>query len=549
MKPILALFLALAATSYAQFAVMHTNGVLVSPTNLTIPQSSVSGLSSALDSKLGTNPTLAISNTAGLQSALDGKLATNGTLAVSNVSGLQSALDGKLATNGSAAGLSGFVGTTNAETARGNLGISNTFAGQFTADFYDDFSRYSNGTQFTNGASPVIGSNYVLRSGAFINNNHLPFITNGTLTGTNTAVWYLSSELSRPVYNFGMEWTWETGKNADLAWPVIIVRPDDAWLDKLLHIVVSPLTINIDVAITNGAGGLVTIATTNFGWTFARLEPGVRHILTGEIEGNTVRVKVGGRTLEVTDSRIGEVVGRYFTYEYFGNFPSTNVANIFWHRVWANSPNMMEFSSQPFSPNLINFANGDARVTRYLTVGTNRDEYNNQLSADLPVFIDGGVKVKGRLRGFISENTYGDAPLRHFYNGASANTNTTNRTALWTRNLAENFLAEAGQRWEVTAVGSFANNTNQKRVVFQMGGGSQLDTGNITDTGEWRINALIYRTSTNTHEAFAMFQSETTTKMARWTYNFEATWILDIEASATSNNEVLLRSAWTDWYP
>ena len=82
---------------------MHTNGVVTSPTNLTIQQSNVAGLSNALAGKLGTNPTLAISNTTGLQAALDGKLSTNGTLQVSNVSGLQSALDGKLgfnATNG-----------------------------------------------------------------------------------------------------------------------------------------------------------------------------------------------------------------------------------------------------------------------------------------------------------------------------------------------------------------------------------------------------------------------------------------------------------------
>ncbi len=108
MKSFAALLIAAAASAHAQFAVMHTNGVVVSPPNLTIQQSNVAGLASALDSKLGTNPTLAISNTAGLQSALDGKLATNGTLAVSNVSGLQSALDGKLATNGSAAALTNF---------------------------------------------------------------------------------------------------------------------------------------------------------------------------------------------------------------------------------------------------------------------------------------------------------------------------------------------------------------------------------------------------------------------------------------------------------
>ena len=82
-----------------------------------------------------------------------------------------------------------------------------------------------------------------------------------------------------------------------------------------------------------------------------------------------------------------------------------------------------------------------------------------------------------------------------------------------------------------------------------MAGGSQLDTGNITDAGEWRINALVYRTATNTHEAFAIFQSENTTKTARWTYNFDATFVVDLEASAASNNEVVLRGVWADWYP
>ena len=82
MKRSLTLLLALAAAAHAQFAVMHTNGVVTSPTNLTIQQSSVVGLSNALA--------------------------------------------GKLDTNGSAAGLTGFVGTTNAEAARGNLEISNT---------------------------------------------------------------------------------------------------------------------------------------------------------------------------------------------------------------------------------------------------------------------------------------------------------------------------------------------------------------------------------------------------------------------------------------
>jgi hypothetical protein len=519
MKYLIAFLFLLGVSAHAQTnlrtVMVNTNGVLQRPTNF------VSANQNAL---YGTNQRPLLFN------------ATNGQVVYTNTNTLTF-------TNAFS-----FSSSSVSQSVRNNLGISNTFAGQFHADFYDDFSRYSNGTQFTNGRSPVIGSNYVLRSGATINDNVVPYITNGTLTGTNTAAWYLNSELSRPVYNFGMEWTWETGKNANLAWPVIIVRPDDTWLTKLLHIVIQPSSINVDVSVTNGAAGFVTIASNNFGST-GSLEAGVRHILSGEIEGNTLRLKLGGRALEITDSRIGEVSGRYFTYEYFGNSPSTNVANIFWHRVWANSPNMMQFANQPFSQNLVDFANGDARVTRYLTVGTNKLAYNETLSASIPAIIDGTIRANGRLQGNIVGNAYGSAPLVNVSGVAAANTNTTNRTVLWNRNLAAGTLATNGQRWEVNAVGSFANNTNEKRVVMEMAGGSQLDTGNITDSGEWRINAIIYRTATNTHEAFAMFQSENTTKMARWTYNVDTTFGVDIEGAATSNNEVILRGVWADWFP
>lgn len=517
MKYLIAFLFLLGVEAYAQTnlrsVMVDTNGVLQRPTNF---------VSANQNTLYGTNQRALLFNS------------TNGQVVYTNTNTL-------IFTNAFS-----FISSSVAQSVRNNLGISNTFAGQFHADFYDDFSRYTNGTQFTNGAAPVIGSNYVLRFGS--GTDPIPTITNGVLAATNTSTWYLSSELSRPVYNFGMEWTWETGKNANLAWPVIIVRPDDTWLTKLLHIVIQPSSINVDVSVTNGAAGFVTIASNNFGST-GSLEAGVRHILSGEIEGNTLRLKLGGRALEIADSRIGEVSGRYFTYEYFGNYPSTNVANIFWHRVWANSPNMMSYANQPFSQNLVDFSNGDARVTRYLTVGTNKSVYNETLSASIPAVIDGTLRANGRLQGKIFGTTYGSAPLVNASGTAASNTNTTNRNVLWTRNLSQGTLATNGQRWEVTAVGSFANNTNEKRVVFEMASGSQLDTGNITDSGEWRINAIIYRTSTNTHEAFAMFQSESTTKMARWTYNVDTTFGVDIEGAATSNNEVILRGVWADWYP
>jgi hypothetical protein len=55
MKALATLLIAAASAAHAQFAVMHTNGVVTSPTNLTIEQGNVAGLTQALDGKLATN--------------------------------------------------------------------------------------------------------------------------------------------------------------------------------------------------------------------------------------------------------------------------------------------------------------------------------------------------------------------------------------------------------------------------------------------------------------------------------------------------------------
>jgi hypothetical protein len=523
MKHTLTILLAFATAAHAQFAVMHTNGVVTSPTNFTIQQS--------------------------------------------NVAGLQSSLDSKLATNGSAAGLTGFVGATNAETARGNLGISNTFAGQFHADFYDDFSRYTNGTQFTNNRAPLFGSNYVLR--VLGTNGWFPRIVSGALTDTNNGVWYLSTELPRPVYNFGGVVTWEDKAEYAGSAAVFIVRPnepvtpnttgrpaltnDSVWLDKFLHIVITPLAAAVDVAMTNGASGLTNIFTQSFATT--PLQRGVPQTISAEIDNSTLRLRVGGKRIEVTDSRISQVNGRFFSFESFLPEANTNFAGTRWSRVWANSPNMMQYAAQPLSEALFNFANGDANANRYLTVGTNlADYYGNYLAPSAPAFIDGTVRVKGGLLGWTGTD-FKAAPLvdsrgtgaSGFF--SSGNNNTTNLSYMWAEFLNLGKLTNNWSRWNVTAIGTLANNTNQKRVTFETAEGTQFDTGSITNSGEWILKSYIYRTPTNTHEVLAVFEMDNFRKSSRFTLNLEATWGFAIRGAGTSNNEVILRGAWADWYP
>ena len=111
-------------------------------------------------------------------------------------------------------------------------------------------------------------------------------------------------------------------------------------------------------------------------------------------------------------------------------------------------------------------------------------------------------------------------------------------------------LVSDGSRWKATYVGSFSANTNNKRVVVNMAG-TRLDTGDVTDQGEWKTEVIVYRSTNNSHEAFASFQSEQTTKMSRWTFNNGegTTFNVTLQGASTSNNEVTMRGAWADWYP
>jgi hypothetical protein len=502
MKTIAAFLIAAANAAHAQFAVMHTNGVVTNPTNLTIQQGNVAGLSNALATKLDTN--------------------------------------------GSAAGLTGFVGTTNAETARGNLGISNTFAGQFYADFYDDFTRYTNGTVLTTGVTPLIGKPYLL-SGESAGATNPPFISGGGLISTNT--FYLTAELDRPVYNFGGVVEFLQGTVSNQA--VFLIQPDTQWIGRLLHIVVTPWNITVDVSTngTAGFGGANTIIDANYASTTPLLT-NTKQTITGQIQGDTLHLNVGGKQYSGSHPQMTNVVGRYFTVE---NFYLTNGLTNRWFSAWANSPTLQSIYSQPLSENLSSVSRGYGDFPSRVIVATNPQSFAGTLNLEsAKAYFDGSILVNGLLRSKMGTNQFFGigAPSVYQKIAGTGNTNTTNLTLLGRGVVAAGLLSENLSRWKLSAVGSFANNTNEKRIALNMAG-RHIDTGSITNAGEWSIEATVYRTTNNSHEGFAILKGETFTETARWTFNngSDVTFFMDIEGAATSNNEVILRGAWADWYP
>jgi hypothetical protein len=502
MKRLAAILIAAAASAHAQFAVMHTNGVVTSPTNLTIQQSNVSGLSNALAGKLGTN--------------------------------------------GSAAGLTGFVGTTNAETARGNLGISNTFAGQFHADFYDDFSRYTNGTIVGDGFVPLKGGAYAMRWGSTNYSSPL-IVSNGSVASTNGEIWYLTSQLDRPVYNFGAVVEFDQATVSNNA--TILIQPDTAWIGRVLHISVTPWSIGVDVS-TNGVagfGGTNTIIFTNYANTAPMLTNSKQTII-GHIEGDTLHLRVGGQVYSASHPFIPLVVGPYFTFESF--YLTNNVTNR-WHKVWANSQAMADIYSQPLSEELTSLARGYGDFSTRLIVSTNPLSRISDLSTNSKAWFDGNILVNGLVRSKSGTNQFfniGAVSVQQKQT-ANSNTNTTNLMTLRTLNILGGLLATSGSRWKATFVGSLANNTNEKRIVLDMAG-NQIDLS-TTNSGEWILESIVYGTSTNSHEGFAILKGEGFTETARWTFNNGSGVQFDVNlrASSVSNNEVILRGAWADWYP
>jgi hypothetical protein len=503
MKRVAAILIAAAASAHAQFAVMHTNGVVTSPSNLTIQQSNVAGLVNTLATKLDTN--------------------------------------------GSAAGLTGFVGTTNAETARGNLGISNTFAGQFQADLFEDYSRYTNGTVVGTGFVPSIGPAFSFLTG-FTNYNE-PQVVDGALVATNGETFYLTAELPRKVYNFGATVEFDQPAGGNIVTFIVSANgPGQEIFGRMLHINVSAWTIEVDVT-TNGVagfGGTNDIIYENFANT-EPLQTGKRYNLIGQIDGDTLVINWAGRTYQGRHALMTNVVGNFFTHE--GFYTETGFTNRI-HKIWANSPSASLTQAQPASRNLSFVDRGRGRLDHNLIVASNAIGKVDSLG-NAAVYIEGNNRTKGLVEASVgTSEQFGQAPVVHLRGGGASNTNTTNLTTLVQFPIVGNTLSSDWSRWRGTYVGSFANNTNAKRVTFNMAG-DRLDTGDLNETGEWKMEAIVYRSTNNSHEGFAIFQSEQTTKTARWTFNNGASvqFNVDAKGAGQSNNDVILRGAWADVFP
>jgi hypothetical protein len=218
-------------------------------------------------------------------------------------------------------------------------------------DFYDDFTRYTNGARITNGVFPLIGPSYNYSSGG-VGPQTAPFVTNGALINEEDDVFYLYRTLPRNVFNFGAEISWTPNKINEVALAVFVIQPNTFDLQRMIHVSVTANLTSIDVT-TNGPIGFVNVGQLTYGGLYSTnawetLEDGKKHVIVGHINGNVLKINVAGKEASFTNSLISELNGKIFVFEYYGNSGVyTNEGSIFWHKVWANSDKLNPTEVQP----------------------------------------------------------------------------------------------------------------------------------------------------------------------------------------------------------
>jgi hypothetical protein len=204
------------------------------------------------------------------------------------------------------------------------------------AEFYDNFAMYPTGTRITNGFRPVRGPAYSLSAYYTPTNstNTSPWVVDGSVRpmGTNET-FYLTAVLSNNVRSWGAEVEWAADTNIKYSTAVFIIRTNNEFLGRFLHVVVGETNASIQAA-TNGAGTLSNLATTNWAEVLPQSTP---ISIRGSIVSNVLTLNVAGRILTATNPMIESETGRWFTFEQFGygfNESLTGMARF--KRVWAN---------------------------------------------------------------------------------------------------------------------------------------------------------------------------------------------------------------------
>ncbi len=116
-------------------------------------------------------------------------------------------------------------------------------------------------------------------------------------------------------------------------------------------------------------------------------------------------------------------------------------------------------------------------------------------------------------------------------------------------------FAANGDSMEIKAAGTFAANANNKRVKLKFGAVTLFDTTALAfNTGDWQINARIFRTSTTTGKSVVTWTCNnvtltTTVDYQAWAFNFLTANTLVVTGEATADNDIVQELMQVFWIP
>lgn len=99
---------------------------------------------------------------------------------------------------------------------------------------------------------------------------------------------------------------------------------------------------------------------------------------------------------------------------------------------------------------------------------------------------------------FAGDGQFKILPCRRFFvRFASQATTGTSTQTLWTDVLAANTLSENGQTLRLLYAGTFAANSNQKKIWLDLFGTAFAGIDTVHSDGAWRIEATVVRVSSS----------------------------------------------------
>lgn len=350
-------------------------------------------------------------------------------------------------------------------------------------------------------------------------------ILNGEVQDSNLGgTYYFGGQcIADKVYNMGAQVEWRTpgspagaGNNTAL---ILIIKPDDAWLNALIHIIFTRAQVSVQVAESGGTGGFVSLGSVNFPVDDNANSTNNRFLLDESVKceavilGDRLIVLMNGAVkIDVTDSRIASVNGNRLYWECFGGSLEDDM---FIQRIWAN-----DFREGGHS---VSRYQGRSRTLDLLSQGL-LDLYSHARMRLGNLFVDRGHIMASKIlaRSLTAGRTGAFGPVLSLYgqfddfDAPTENTAGATNQNLVAYTIFANTFTEVGSQLQIRAMGDFANVESKTIDLFL--NASKLATTTSLSDGHFEIEVWISRTTTEVFDCWGKVTlSDGTIVMDSWT--------------------------------